>query len=247
MTTKKTNVTKSSGAVTNNVVASTPTVGPVVTTGAPAGASSSASSGAASSTPLSSIRTVGGFRQKLQAMLAGVQSMLPADSTVPTVGAAPLKAADIASEIQNGLAAYAAVDQQVTVLAQARLALKGDIPGLKTFYAEVKQALITFYGKNAPALAHYGLGKAPRKLNSTQQVVRVTRSNETRSLRHTQGTRQKAAVKFLWQVALATQGNASGTAPATGSSAQSAPVTPAAATSGPAGAPVSPPSDAVQS
>ena len=209
------NVAVSGGAVSNNVVASAPTAGNPPA-GASPGTGGNTGTSAAGSTSLTANRGQRSVRSKLQALLSGLQSMLPAGSTLPTVGAVPLKVADLEAELAQVLGAYAAIDQQVTALKAARLALVPQETDAKALLAEVKQALVTFYGPTSPSLAHFGLPVkgAPRKLSAAKLLAAVTRSKGTRLIRNTMGSRQKAEKKFTGPVTVTAEAAPVAVAPA---------------------------------
>jgi hypothetical protein len=247
--------TKKSGAVVSKVVASAPTVG-TIPTGAPTGTSGgSAGTGAGTSTTASPTKPLAGLQLKLQQMLAGVQSMLPAGGMLASAGSS-LAVNDIITEIEADLGQYAGIAQQVTGLAQARLSLKGNIPGMKAYLKQLKEALVALYGSGNPALAHFGLavGKPAKKLTSVQQVVRVAKSDATRKIRNTLGKVQKSALKFQGQVGVSTSVDtpesaasaASGlaTAPATGTASATGASAPESASAAPAAAAPTAPSAA---
>ncbi len=160
--------------------------------------------------------------------------MFPGDGALVSAAGVPLKVTDIASELQGDLAAYAAIDRLETTLAQARKDLRANSPGVKAYLAELQQALVTFYRKGNPALAHFGfaIGKSPKKLTSAKQVVRVVKAAGTRAIRHTQGSAQKAAQKFQGQVEISTSVNSLAGAPGSGAGAAVS-TTPAPATAAP--------------
>jgi hypothetical protein len=212
---KKTSGSGSSGAVEQTVVASTATAGTEVSAGAPTGTSGSgAGTGATSSTLTAAGKPVVGLRLSLQSMLAGIQTMLPADSSIPTQAAAPLTVAGMEGELEADLALYSAVDQLVTQLAQARTTLRGGTPGMKAYLKEVTAALRVFYGASSPSLTHFGIkpAKAAKKLSSVQLVARTAKAEETRSIRHTQSKAKKATQLFQGQVAVSTQVSTLGSA-----------------------------------
>jgi len=223
-------------AVNTTVVARTPTAGTI-----PAGALSATGSSiigivAAGTTSTSANRKVAGFRLNLQAMLSGVQTYLPSDASLPTVNAAPLTAAALTSEPKAVLNAYATVAQLAVALKQARLSLLPQVSSARTLYAEAKQALTTFLGPSNPALAHFGLPvkTARRKPDAAAILASVVKAKGTRVIRHTMGSRQKAALKFQGSVVVNTQLNA----PAA-TTVSAAPSAPAAAPAAVAPAPAS--------
>ncbi len=198
---------------------------------APSGTGGS-NAGTATASPPSSLalgtKEPKGFRLKLQQMVAGLSAVIPDSTSIPTLQAGTLTKADMVSQLTQGLTQYAAVDDAEITLTQARASLTGDLPALKAYYDQVKEALKLFFGKNSLMLAKFGLVVAKPKapLTPEQQLAANARNKQTRGLRHTAGPKQKAQVQFQGQVAVTAtvSGTPSTVAPATAPAQDSAPV-----------------------
>jgi hypothetical protein len=153
-----------------------------------------------SSPATSATRPPKGLRQKLGRMLAGVIAM-PDGAIIPTRGGLVPK-----SEMVNRLAAavgmFEAVDAQLNALQVARVQLLGAVGGFQELHAELQASVSVLLGRRSPELAFFGIKPHAdrRPLNSEQRVVRAEKARQTRRLRHTKGSRQKAAIKFTGKV-----------------------------------------------
>ena len=198
------------------------------------GASDASNTVAGTSTPATQTKPAKGFRLQLQQMLTGLQTALPSDSKLVAPAGSnvgTLAVTTLIQQMQAGLAEFSAVDAAELTLAHARVALGADLPGLHAQYDALKLALEFFFGRQSPELAQFGL-KPKRKaapLSPEAQLMATAKRLQTRAIRHTAGSKQKAAMKFTGQVVVATQVNAPSVHPAP----TAAPATPAAA--GPTG------------
>jgi hypothetical protein len=171
-----------------------------------------------------------GFRLKVQQYLAGVQSVLPAGSSLPGIGAAPMSQSDIVTELTTGLSAYGAVDAQTTALKTTRAQLQASLPALRTFCEQLKNALVAFFGSNSPELANFGITPKSTKVQTLEQkIARVALGQQTRALRGTKGPKEKAAVKARGTVTVSTAISATASAPGTAAPTSGEPATPAPA------------------
>ncbi len=127
-------------------------------------------------------------------------------------------------QVQAGLADYSAMDTAELALTRTRATLGAALPGVRAQVAAMRQALVFFFGNTSPGLAQFGL--KPRKkatpMSPEAKVAAKAKRAQTRTIRHTAGPKQKAAVKFTGQVSVDTQVNApSSGAPAAAPSAGS--------------------------
>jgi hypothetical protein len=173
-------------------------------TGSESGSASSV--GGAGSGGTAPAKTVKGWRLKLQQMLAGIEAVIPEGSSLPTTGGSLAKV-EMVQRLSDGMSEYLAIDTVVTALGKARLQLRDDLPALQSFYTEVKDALLLYFGKRSPQLTQFGLApqKSRKPLTSEQNVARAVKARATRQLRHTGGVRQKAEVQYQGQVDVSTQ------------------------------------------
>ena len=219
------------------VAITAPITAPVVT-GTGIG-STTAGSGLGGVTLLGAIASAPkGFRLSVQQMLQGVQTVLPAGSSLPAASGA-VSQATMVSQMQAVLQAYQAVSDGEVQLQETRGTFSAQLSTFHQQYTVLKNLLIGYFGAGSPQLAKFGLkprAKA-RTLTPEQQVARKVRSKATRELRGTLGSREKQAVVFNGTVSVsATPVPAAGAA--TGSATTPAAVP--AASVAPAAAPVVP-------
>lgn len=228
MTTKKVVAVKS-----GSIGAVAKATGPAAPSVAVGSSQSTTASGTAPQVPTG--KPVSGFREKLQQLLAGVNVMLPEGTSATSVGNAPLSKSERVAQLTQSLGTYAAVDSDEHSLALSRQELEAELPSMKAFYTQCKDALVMFYGKGSPSLSQFGTqSKGSRKpLTPTQVIEKTARANQTRAIRHTVGKVEKATQKFVGTVAISTEvngPNAEPSGPAAGSTpvAPTPPVTPGA-------------------
>jgi len=145
------------------------------------------------------------FRDSLQALLQGVEAVIPDGSTIPGPSGGFAKAA-LVTQLEQWLALYSAVDTQTLALKGARLGLTDAIPQAHLLYAAVKAALQGFYGPGNPQLTQFGFTpkKARAKASGQQLAARAVRSAGTREIRGTLGSAErKKAPKFTGVVTAA--------------------------------------------
>jgi hypothetical protein len=122
-------------------------------------------------------------------------------------------------------ASLKAVTDKATAKA-AILAERTERTQTKTFVAALRQVIRSMFGASTDILADFGLvPPKPRKANPQKRVTAAAKAKATRTLRHTMGKKQKAAIKAT--------GPLPATTPAT---APAAPAEPAAPVNPPAGA-----------
>ena len=174
-------------------------------------------------------------------MLSGLQAVIPDGATLQMPGGATGKST-LVGDLTSGLSLYTTVDTQTTALQSARQELQGELPSLRTLLDQMKAALIALFGKTSPQLKQFGLViKQRTPLTPTQLVERSEKMRQTRSLRGTMGSKQKAEVQFTGQVVVATQVSAPVSAQGSGQQTPvaSAQVQQAAAAPGGSAAPAS--------
>ncbi len=162
-----------------------------------------------------------GFRQDLQQMLQGWQTVVPSGSTV-TSSDGPLTQGAALEQLQGYLGVYPTLDTQAMALKQTRAQEKAQLPEARRFIAVLKATVTNYFGAGSPQLAQFGLQpKKPRKLpTSAQRAISAAKAKATRQLRGTVGEKVKAPIKagttqFVVSVQEAAQGSAlTGTAAA---------------------------------
>ena len=147
----------------------------------------------ASTTPVVAPR---GYRHALQQMLQGWQELIPGDSTLLS-SAGSLNQAAVLAQLQEYLGVYVDLDAHATGTKQARAQAESQLPEVRTYYAALKAAVISYFGAKSPQLVKFGLEprKTPAPLTSTQLAVRAAKVKATRQLRGTKGPVQKAGIK----------------------------------------------------
>ena len=167
-------------------------------TGASGGSAGSSTTTAASGTIPAATAVVApkGFRQDLQQMLQGWQTVIPSDSTVTSSGGSLTQAAVLA-KLQAYLGPYQDLDATVTAARQARAQAESQSTEARQYYAELKSAVTNLLGSRSPKLVQFGL--QPRKvrtpLTSSQLAVKAAKAQVTRQLRGTIGAKKKAQIK----------------------------------------------------
>src|ERR1700722_615266 len=137
-----------------------------------------------------------GFRQDLQQMLQGWQTVVPSGSTV-TSSDGPLTQGAALEQLQGYLGVYTTLDTQATALKQTRAQAKSQLPEAQRFFDVLKATVISLLGAGSPQLAQFGLQpKKPRKVpTSSELAIRAAKSKATRALRGTMGKKAKAPIK----------------------------------------------------
>jgi hypothetical protein len=215
MTTKKTTTTVA-GAVSSATTTAAST----------ASATVSGVSGSAAGIPVTKPRP--GLRDDLQALLDGLESVIPDGSTIPTATGGFAKST-VVTQLQQWLALYTTVDQAVLTLKGDRQALTDGIAPAKALYAALKAALQGYFGPGSPTLEQFGfVPKKPRaKATGQQLAARAVKSAGTRQIRGTVGPKKKLQTRFAGTVTPAVA--------ASPQPAQTAAVTAPAAPASPAG------------
>lgn len=205
--------------------------------------SGNAGSGGASASPTpipgAGSKAKAGFRTELTQVVSGIGTQFPDGSSITVTGVSTSKQ-QLLSTLAALLGLFANVDTAASALSTERAALKTASPDGRKLLANIKTAIVAFFGKGNPALVAFGFNVSkPIPLTVEQKLARKEKAAATRALRGTSGKRQKAAKTFTGTVSVQTtvSGNptASGNAPATSSNTAGAVSTPAVSgTSAPA-------------
>jgi hypothetical protein len=152
------------------------------------------------------VGTLKGFRDRLQQMLQGIETVVPDGSSLSTDSGLQTKAA-IVAELTQVISVYKAVEAQQLAIVTARRQLKDASPADHRLYTQLKDAVIAFFGRGSPLLAQFGIKarSSVRPLTPEQKVLRAAKARATRAARHTMGARQKAAVKSDGKLTLSVQ------------------------------------------
>jgi hypothetical protein len=177
---------------------------------------------------------VKGIELRADTAIQGLLTAMPAGVTQLTVGTVTYTLPDLVKYAQSVEQPWKDVRQAHATIHQAMIDRSADKQKLEGFLADLKASLTTVLGRGSATLLQFGFKpQQPRKpLTPQQKVERAAKAKLTRALRHTMGSRQKAALKQTSapSVAVSPQGTVSIT-PTTGGNA-----TPAAPASGNAGA-----------
>lgn len=131
-------------------------------------------------------------------MLGGLKTEFPATGSMRVSGVdythdALIAKANVMLAPSQALAALRAQVKDAEAAATAAE------PIARTWFDELQAALINYYGKTSSDLAGYGIAlpkpKAP--LTVEKKLQQITRMRETRALRGTKGSREKAAIKSV--------------------------------------------------
>ena len=143
-----------------------------------------------------------GLRAALNAMLSGVQTVIP-DGSLIRVNGVDEKKADVVSELQSLLAQYASIDSSAAVAKAARVQLRQALPAASQTLQQLKDAIFAFLGRGSPELQKFGLkARTARKPTTQQKALAAEKARRTRALRGTKGSRQKAAIRYAGEPTL---------------------------------------------
>jgi hypothetical protein len=143
-----------------------------------------------------------GLRAALEAMLSGVQQVIPDGSNVLVAGA-QLTKADVVAKLTVFLTQYSAIETQAAVVKADRQGLKQSLPEARQLLQELKDAVIAAFGRGSPDLQKFGVRvRVTRKPTSQQRALAAEKARRTRALRGTKGSRQKAAIRFAGEPTL---------------------------------------------
>jgi len=169
-----------------------------------------------------------GFRQDLQQMLQGWQTVVPSGSTV-TSSDGPLTQGSVLEKLQGILGVYTTLDAQATALKQTQAQGKAQLPEARRFFDVLTASVVSLLGKGSPQLAQFGLQprKSRKPLTSSELAIRAAKSLATRDLRGTRGKKAKASLKAgTTKYVVSVQQAAQGSAPTGTVAASTAPADP---------------------
>jgi hypothetical protein len=138
-----------------------------------------------------------GFRQELQLMLQGWQTVIASGSTLPSSNGGSLSQAAVLAQLQGYLGVYTTLDAHVTALAQVRSQERSQTPAARQYLDVLRTAVAFFFGAAGPQLVQFGIRpRKPRKaMSSSVLAVRAAKAAATRQLRGTTSKKQKALIK----------------------------------------------------
>ncbi len=143
-----------------------------------------------------------GIRGALNAMLSGVQTVIP-DGNLIRVDGVDQKKADVVRELQAVLTQYAAVDSSAAAVKANRVQLRQTLPAAHLLLTQLKDAMIAYLGRGSPELQQFGLkASVARKPTVQQKALSAEKARLTRVLRGTKGSRQKAAIQYTGEPTL---------------------------------------------
>jgi hypothetical protein len=125
----------------------------------------------------------------------------------------------------------------------AVLAERADRAETRQFVSDLTQVIRSMFGGSADVLADFGLAlRKPRKSDPQKKVAAAQKAKATRTLRHTMGKKQKAAIKATGPLAAGATPPAANAHAAPAASAEAPATAPAPAATPPAAtAPAAPP------
>jgi hypothetical protein len=113
-----------------------------------------------------------------------------------TIASATVKAADVITALQNRQNTVKASDAARATWQAAVAAERNEFEQSKGVVSGVTQTLKLMFAGSADTLADFGLTpRKPRVVSPAAQVAATAKAKATRAARHTQGPKQKAAVK----------------------------------------------------
>ncbi len=136
-----------------------------------------------------------GFELLLNEMLTGIQTLIPAKSTLLVKGTS-MTQAQVISALQAVIAYFAAVRAAKAALLAAIQARTAQSKAAHDLYNQIKAALVAQLGKGNPELGKFGLkvGKPPKQLTSEEKALKAAKAMATRLLRGTKGSKVKAGI-----------------------------------------------------
>jgi hypothetical protein len=150
----------------------------------------------------------GGLQLKIQSALVGVQQVLPTGTSLQISGQAVTQA-QLVTQLSGYLPVVAAVADAKAAYAQTVQARVAAEKNIREFLAQLRAALVAFYGRNSPALGKFGMSaKTPAAQTSQTALIASAKRTLTRQKRGTLGKKQKASIKAVGtpQVSLGASG-----------------------------------------
>ena len=139
----------------------------------------------------------GGLQLKIQNALIGVQQVLPTGSSL-LINAQPVTQAQLVTQLSGYLPVVTAVADAKAAFAQAVKTRVAAEMNIREFLAQLRGALVAFYGRNTPALGKYGMSaKTPAGQTAQTAILAAAKRTLTRQKRGTMGKKQKAGIKAV--------------------------------------------------
>jgi hypothetical protein len=206
---------------------------PAVNAGNSSSPAGNSGSGGASTSPApipgAGTTAKSGLRTELTTVVNGIGSQFPDGSSIVVSGVSTTKQ-QLLSTLTGLLALYAALDTAANALKNPRAAVTAATPGARKLLANIKAAIVGFFGKGNPALVAFGFsGTQPHKLTAEENLVRKAKAAATRVQRGTVGKSKKAQLKYNGTVQV--QATLSGTQAAGSNPSAASSTTPAPSSS----------------
>jgi len=138
-----------------------------------------------------------GTELRLDTLIEGLQTAIPAGITSLPVRGAGTKIADCVTQAQALVAPWKTVRVARTTISGVMVNRTGDQEAARVFLTDMKTALSAVLGVDNQALAAFGF--KPKKptptLTPAEKVLRAAKAKLTRQKRNTMGSRQKAALR----------------------------------------------------
>jgi hypothetical protein len=137
-----------------------------------------------------------GVETTVRAAINALKTMLPADKEV-SVDGEPMTVGALIDDLNEIQTLYGGVRDLAAKLRELIAKRRAHHAKVVAFLHALRATLVSLYGLDAVELTQFGfqLRKKAAPLTSEQKVVKAAKLRETRKLRHTLGSRQKAAIK----------------------------------------------------
>ena len=137
------------------------------------------------------------FEAELVKMLAGFQTVFPANGTL-TIGGAVETLAVMVAKLQGWIGNSKAVDTAKQAYMAAVAARLAEVIEARTWQKDAKAALKLKLGNQNPALASFGIATdKPIQTTAQQKLVASAKRSQTRKVRGTKGKKQRAAITVV--------------------------------------------------
>ncbi len=137
-----------------------------------------------------------GLRLRLQEMLTGFQTAIPAGAALPDVPnqGALLTQGSIVSQLTALVGSYTALDAATLAQTSARAQAAAQKQLATATLTHLKDVLTSFLGPTSPELVLFGLKPrgVRRPIGAVKMAAKVARASNTRTIRGTKGKAQKA-------------------------------------------------------
>src|SRR5580658_9172046 len=138
-------------AQNSSAVAPNQAIGSTGASGGTAGSNTAQGSTSGGTPTSTAVVAPKGFRQDLQQMLQGWQTVVPSGSTV-TSSDGPLTQGSVLETLQGFLGVYTTLDAQATALKQTHAQAEAQLPEARRFFDVLTASVVGLLGKGSPQL-----------------------------------------------------------------------------------------------